>query len=188
MGEIRNFLESSTIHGFQHISSSKKYARLFWIFVVFAGFSAAFMLINTAFTHWSQSPIATTIETLPISKIRFPNVTVCPPHNSFLDLNYDIIKSKNIMIDNATREELSVIAQDIVQDGFHKEMMKNLSKLEDPERYYNWYHGYTKMFYPFFHEAFNRYNYPIETFATSGNISTQSFGDKFDAKGSFQKK
>ena len=81
------------------------------------------------------------------------------------------------MIDNGTREKLYVIAQDTVQDGFYREMMKNLSKFEDSKRYYNWYHGYTKMFYPFYHEVYNRYNYPIYTYATSG-----SFGDKFDAE------
>ena len=74
--EIKQFLESSTVHGLSYISTAKKWSRLFWILVVIGGFSGAGYLIHVSFDNWKQSPILTTIETLPISQITFPNVTV----------------------------------------------------------------------------------------------------------------
>ena len=142
MEKITQFLEFSTIHGLYHISTSVRYSRLFWIWVVIGGFSGAGYLIYTAFQNWEQSPISTTIETLPISQITFPNVTVCPPRNSFLNLNYDIMQSQNITLDNNARKELFDYSLDVINDEFYEEIMANLSKVEDPDRFYNWYHGY----------------------------------------------
>ena len=111
MDEINHFLELSTIHGFYHISTAaKRSSKYFWILVVIGGFSGAFFLINESFYNWEQSPISTTIETLPISKITFPNVTVCPPKQTFLTLNYDIMKSETLKIDEETRKELVIYA------------------------------------------------------------------------------
>ena len=90
MEGVRTFLESSTIHGLTYVSTTRKYVRLFWIFVVIGGFVGASLLIKESFDSWSESPIKTTIETLPISEITFPKVTVCPPKNTFTDLNYDL--------------------------------------------------------------------------------------------------
>jgi len=81
MEHIKAFLDTSTIHGLSWISVSRKWSRLFWIMVVFGGFVGAGTLIYNSFHNWYQSPITTTIETLPISEITFPNVTVCPPEN-----------------------------------------------------------------------------------------------------------
>ena len=139
MEKITQFLEFSTIHGLYHISTSVRYSRLFWIWVVIGGFSGAGYLIYTAFQNWEQSPISTTIETLPISQITVPNVTVCPPKTSLLDLNYDIKQSENVTLDNDSRKKLFAFALDVIQEEFYKEMMKNLSKVEDPDRYYNWF-------------------------------------------------
>ena len=60
--------------------------------------------------------------------------------------------------------------------------MKNLSKLEDHDRFYNWYHGYTKFVdaYPWYYKG--QLFFKVLTSATSGNISTQSFGGKFDTR------
>ena len=145
------------------------------------GFSGAGYLIYTSFHNWEQSPISTTIETLPISQIKFPNVTVCPPRNSFLNLNYDFKQSETIKIDNNSRKKLFDFALDVIQDDFHKEVVTNLSKVEDPDRYYNWYHGYTLIAYPYHDTVYNQLFYHVTTSATSGNISTQYFGDKFEA-------
>ena len=95
MEEVTTFLESSTIHGLTYISTTRKYVRLFWLLVVVTGFSGAGYLIRESFVSWSESPIKTTIETLPISDIMFPKVTVCPPKNTFTDLNYDLMMTEN---------------------------------------------------------------------------------------------
>ena len=106
MEHVKEFLESSSIHGLSWISRTRRYARLFWILVILLGITGAGYLINLSFTNWGQNPITTTIETLPISQIKFPNVTVCLPKNSILDLNYDFEESKKVKFDNNTRKAL----------------------------------------------------------------------------------
>ena len=180
MEHMKTFLDSSTIHGLYYISSTKRWSRFFWIFVVIGGFLGAGYLIYESFDNWEQSPISTTLETLPISKITFPNVTVCPPKNLFLNLNYDILQSEKVKLNNDKRENLIKDSLGIYQEQFYKEMMRNLSKFEDPDRYYNWYHGYTEIGYPYYSTNSNQLQYHVETYATSGNISTQYYEDKFD--------
>ena len=106
MEPLRTFLENSTIHGLTHIATSRKYPRLFWIVIVFFGFTAASYLIHESFQSWAESPVKTTIETFPISKIKFPKVTVCPPKNSFTDLNYDMMIGDNVTLTDELKEEL----------------------------------------------------------------------------------
>ena len=110
MEEVRAFFETSTIHGIHHVISSRKCSRYFWIFVVFAGFLVAGFLISESFQNWRLSPISTTVETLPISQITFPNVTVCPPAHSFLNLNYDIMNSEK-QLENKTRNAFMEVLQ-----------------------------------------------------------------------------
>ena len=56
MTSIRNFLEASTIHGLNYISTTKKLEKVFWIIVVIAGFTGAGVLIYTSFQTWADSP------------------------------------------------------------------------------------------------------------------------------------
>ena len=65
-------------------------------------------------------------------------------------------KQKKIKLTNASRGKLFETAVNLFQNGTFHEIMKNLSILEDPDRYYNWYHGYTKLQYPFYVEKSNQ--------------------------------
>ena len=179
MDTIKEFLESSSINGMSLISSTRRFTRLFWILIVLGGFASAIYLIFESFNNWRKQPISTTIETLPISELTFPNVTVCPPKGLFLNLNQDIQKSETVTLNQELRNELVEYALDVIQDQIHIEMMTNLSKVQDPDRYYNWYHGFTRINYPNF--EWNQLCYYVYTSAASGNISTQYFGDKFEA-------
>ena len=181
MEHVKEFLDTSTIHGLSFLSSSRKWSRLFWILVVIGGFTGAGYMIYESFYNWGQSPITTTIETLPISELTLPNVTVCPPKYSLLNLNYDIVHSDEMKLDYDTRKELFDFALDVVQDEFYEETMRNLSKIQNPNRYYNWYHGYTQLRYPFYYDEDNQLTYTEYTTATSGNMTTQYFGKNFDA-------
>ena len=180
MEQARHFLESSTIHGLYHISSSRKCSRLFWIVIVIGGFTGAAYQIWASFNNWNLSPIVTTIETRPISELKLPNITVCPPKVSFLNLNYDFKASKNVALHNTTRTTLIDAFLDLFQDTYFKEKMRTLNKIHDSDRYYNWYHGFTKLQYPVYLGTSNFLSYPIDTTTTSGNISTQYFGEKFN--------
>ena len=182
MEGIKNFLESSTIHGLTYISTTRKFVRLFWIAVVIAGFTCASVLIYTAFQDWHDNPIKTTIETLPIKDIKFPKVTVCPP-KSYTNLNYDLMMTRNMSLDDDTRNELTHFAMKLV-DGENFEMiMKNLSMFHEENRFFNWYHGYTKVELPQFTSSeihygkrinMNTNNFHLTTSAASGSISTQN--------------
>ena len=99
MEGVRTFLESSTIHGLSYIATTKRLIKIFWVLVVIAGFTGAGILIYKSILDWQENPITTTIETLPITDITLPKVTVCPPKNTYTNLNYDIMMLENITID-----------------------------------------------------------------------------------------
>ena len=122
MEGVSTFLESSTIHGLTYISTTRKYARLFWILVVISGFIGASLLIKESFDSWSESPIKTTVETLPISEITFPKVTVCPPKNTFTDLNYDLMMTENVTLTKEMRDEMFEYAVGVINEDSFPEM------------------------------------------------------------------
>ena len=74
------------------------------------------MLIKVSFDSWSESPVKTTIETLPISEIKFPRVTVCPPKNTFTDLNYDLMMTENETFTKEMRDEMFKYALEVISD------------------------------------------------------------------------
>ena len=187
MKNIELFLETSSLHGLTLISITRKYVRLFWVLVVISGFTGAGVIIYTSFQTWNESPIKTTIENLPIKKLGFPKVTICPPRNTYTDLNYDLINSQKMTIDNETRNKLTSFAMDELLDIFHDELMTNVSKLRDNDRYYNWYHGYAEISIPSQSHGLPTYPdtdlyYHVHTYASNGLISTKHFGEKFDSK------
>ena len=102
---------------------------------------------------------------------------MCPPKHTYTDLNFDLLNTENMTIDNKTRSELISYSLALLYDQLHNNMMKNLSILKDEKRYYNWYHGYTRIMLPSYT---NTFRYDVYTSATSGHISTQHFGEKFD--------
>ena len=53
-------------------------------------------------------------------------------------------------LDKDEKEKLQEASLNIMQDHVYDEMMKNLSKVEDPDRYYNWYYGYTQITFPYY--------------------------------------
>ncbi len=175
MEGVKTFLESSTIHGLTYISTTRKYARLFWILVVIGGFVGASFLIKESFDSWSESPIKTTVETLPISEIILPKMTVCPPKNTFTDLNYDLMMTENITLTQEMRDEMFKYAFDVInEDSFSG---NNWTKLHEEDRFYNWYYGYTFIKSPsWYSDGLVIY---IHTSATSGVVTTQHYGDQF---------
>ena len=98
MEGVKTFLESSTIHGLGYISTIRRLVKLFWVIVVIAGFTGAGVLIYRSFQDWDENPVTTTIETRPITEITFPKVTVCPPKDTYTDLNYDLMMTENMIL------------------------------------------------------------------------------------------
>ena len=185
MENIKLFLETSTIHGIYFISSTRKYVRLFWILVVIGGFTGAGVMIYQSFNGWAESPVKTTIETVSIEELKFPKVTVCPPKDTYTNLNYDLMTQIKTF-DNRTRQKLYDFAMKKLTMLLYNEMRANLSKLKDSDRYYNWYHGYAEIAIPCPSHARPPYPesdlyYRVHTYAKNGYIATENFGDIFYA-------
>ena len=180
---LKQFLEASSIHGMYHISHTKKCQKIFWMFVVFAGFSGAFVLIRESFQSWAESPIKTTIETLPISELTFPKITVCPPRNTFTSFNYDLVKMDKMIIDNKFREELMDQYLLINHEDKFSEILTSLDLVRNEKRLYEWYNGYTDFMLPttmFSKDGTEKFYYVVRTSSLSGSVASLNFGMKFN--------
>ena len=177
---VKEFLGSSTIHGLSYIAANRRFARLFWICVVLTGFTGAAYLIQQSFSSWAVSPITTTIETRSIRGIDFPNVTVCPPRNSFTSLIPDLVRSRNINFDQEIRKELSDYVPHATYDVTRKANSREYQEFLGGERSYsNWYRGISKLeFYKIGYSS-NKY-YDFYTTAPNGSFSTPYFGEPYN--------
>jgi len=102
-------------------------------------------------------------------------------------MNYNIKKSENITLDDSkdVRGKLLELLVELVEEFENKvfeDLMSNLSKIVKPDMYYNWYHGYDEIKYPYNDEEDNTFTYIVNTYSTFGNISTKYFGKGFDPK------
>ena len=136
MENLKIFLESSSIHGLSYISTSRRHTRLLWLIIVTTGFITAGVLIHQSFKGWADSPITTTVETISIERITYPKITVCPPPNTFTDLNYDLLMTQNMTLDNKTKNQLTKYAVELLHDHLLDSIMTNLSYLDEKDRYY----------------------------------------------------
>ena len=143
MDSLKEFLETSTIHGLSHIASSpSKVSKCLWSLVVVAGFTVAVTLINNSYTGWQASPILTSISTHPLSELDFPKVTVCPPKGSNTALNYDLMRVSNITLTPDDKERLSQRAYDIFMTEPHMKYVDKMRAIINLHNYRNVYEGY----------------------------------------------
>ena len=63
-----------------------------------------------------------------------------------------------------------------------KAVMENLSLVEEENRYWNWYQGYSLLRLPFYDEPTNKLVYKQYSYSSSANYKTPHFGSPFDAK------
>ena len=182
MQELTKFLESSTIHGLSHISVTHRNARLFWILIVLLGFAGASILIQMSFQSWSDKPISTTVETLPIDQIEFPKVTICPPKDTLTDLNEVLLGIGNKTFEYDTLDESTTGYQVLekfttfFQNEDYKRRLSKVGAFYENERYRKWYQWDSSARFP----AEDGDVEGIITMATSGNISTPYFKEKLD--------
>ena len=127
-------------------------------------------LISLSFESWGDSPIKTTINTRPISEIKFPKVTVCPPRNTFTDLNYDLMLVENMTLTEEKQNDMADKFDEILNEHV---FMMDFNKLREYDRYYNWYHGLSDL-------KIENDQLRLLTSASSGIITTYSFGENFD--------
>ena len=148
MNSLTEFLKISTIHGLYHIGSNKVLEKLFWVVVVAMGFIGSSVMIYEAWDGWAQSPVRTTIETLPISGLEFPSVTVCPPRKSLTNLNLDIVRTKNISLSQSQRKDLSGQLSEVFLVSNMESKWRAYTGSLEKDRYRHQYHGISKIQLP----------------------------------------
>ena len=180
MEKVSEFLESSTIHGLTYISTTRKLVRLFWILIVIGGFSGASFLIFLAFKGWDENPISTTIETLPIEKVTFPKVSVCPPANTLTNLNYDILMHENKYLEDDLKVELKDYTLELVNEIEYNKYMKLFEIVDIENKYINWYRGIDTLVIPYI-DPKGMSKWSIETTAIKGWAETKNFDQEYKA-------
>ena len=89
---------------------------------------------------------------------------------------YDIGITKNRTLTEELRDEMFEHAFEISEEDIL--FLNNWSKLHEKDRFYNWYHGFTEIKRPTYDYVYG-INYYINTSATSGVVTTQNYGEKF---------
>ena len=183
MKTVKEFLESSTIHGLVYISTTKRLVRLLWLCVVISGFMGAGVLIHQSFSSWTASPVSTTIEVLPITDLDLPNVTVCPPRNTFITLNPDLVMARNVTLDDEQRQELIDSVPDSVYDSSLGAQYVDFLEYRTntgQDNYRDWFIGITKLDLPR-RDVENGINiYSLETTKLEGTFTSPDFPEPFD--------
>ena len=194
MDFLKEFLETSTIHGLTYISRApSKLSKLFWFLIVVAGFSFSFHLINSSYIEWQASPIATSISTHPISELDFPTVTVCPPEGSNTALNYDLARARNITLTDTERQTLINLAQQMLIDkpsNRHVELARALTDEENILELFEDKPSRTFLLpYPLREKdrSDNNLGYEILSSQLNGHFQTPGFGGKNSCQKDFDK-
>ena len=148
MEVVWTYIQNASISGLNHIrESTTKLANLFWITIVLMGFLISIVMIHESFIEWSNNPVLTTVETRPISEIKLPKVTVCPPKNTFTDLNYDLMKvAEKVTLTDDKRKEIFYELVEIIEED--DSFIDNMYQINEENRFYNWYHRYTAIYHP----------------------------------------
>ena len=186
MDDLKQYAESSSIVGLNNIFTSKTtLGKVFWFLVVALSFIIPIYLITVNVSDWNNNPVSTLVKTLPISRAKFPPVTVCPPKHSHTGLNYDLVRGDNITLGENDREELMAKAVDeLFKEDF--KIVKILKSFEEREGPRNWYEGNTEVSVPadtsyvIDGNHFTGNSYTFVTSATSGSVGTPGFGKPLD--------
>ena len=136
----------------------------------------AAILIKESFESWYINPVFTTIETLPITEIDFPKVTVCPPRKTFTNLNYDLLRVDNLTLSLEVRRQLLQYLPESVYDGNFDEKLKLYKRFYGNDSYRDWYLGHSEISLPYIYKE--RLTYESITHAVSGQVSTPLFREE----------
>ena len=102
------------------------------------------------------------------------------------NLNYDIEKFGNLTVDEQKRNELNKFILEELHDPYFESMMKDLKSFYEENRFYNWYHGYTKIECPYktktTYDFFGANVIQMQSLTTtpSGTMSTPYFGKEYN--------
>ena len=85
---------------------------------------------------------------------------------------------EKLTLTDEMRDEMFEYAIDVInKDSFSQ---SDWSMLQEEDRFYNWYYGYTKIKAPSY--MYEQWDYLVHTAATSGVVSTQYYGEQFTSR------
>ena len=102
-------------------------------------------------------------------------MTVCPPKDTFTDLNYDQMLAENTTLSDKERADLLEYAIEVLEES---NFMNELNKMNEVNRFMNWYKGYTQIKPPQYITGIG-YQFHIHTTAPSGTVTTEFYGKQF---------
>ena len=140
--KLKEYFDVSSIHGLGHINSQRWFGKIFWFLVVLGGFVVAGILLQQSFEDWRDNPISTVIETEPILKSKFPDFVVCPPKNTFTNLNLDLMNAEKITLNNEMRESLINLTTEMILDEEFFDVYENENEVFLTNKFKNWYTGF----------------------------------------------
>ena len=156
-----------------HKNHQTTVAKCAWTVIVCLGFIGAGGLIKGSYDKWHESPIATTITTLPLADLDFPQVTVCPPKGSHSALNYDLMKAGNVSFSNEMRQNLKdFIWNNLVKDQ-HMIYARQMLSMVTPSDIENMYYGQQSLPKPYGSKT----GFKITFETVSGTVETPGFGE-----------
>ena len=172
---LKDYFDVSSIHGFGHVNGQKAFGKIFWLLVVTSGFVFAGVLVGQSFESWRSNPISTVIETKPILESKFPDVVVCPPENTFTNLNLDLMNADNIELDEKFRESLVNLTTEMILDEEFFSAYADQNDVFEGNKYKNWYTGFTLA--SLSHSKLVQ----VSTSSESGSFTSPFYGKPFKA-------
>ena len=173
MNPIREFLESSNVHGLVYISKSEStWGKVLWALTVVVSFSLAIILISDSFQDWSDQPVSSVISTRPIRDLNFPNVTICPPENTNTALNYDLVRL-NSTFTASVEEKLDMEVNAIFSKSDNKRYMNTLLQIANKKNLKAIYTGFQTL-----PVHLGQTGFQVKLSGLTGEISSPGFKDE----------
>ena len=96
--------------------------------IVAACFCTAIYMITNSYNEWQTSPVSTTITTHPITELKFPAVTVCPPKGTNTALNYALRNIKTDSLTGNERQKLKRMAKEVFMENPSKRQARQMKR------------------------------------------------------------
>ena len=114
---------------------------------------------------------------------------MCPPKNTGTNLNYDLVLSENLTLDNEGKEELAKFIKLTILEIIYDSVFEDVKSYGETDKYRNWFDGITQLELPvdetggYLTSTLKTTKFmKVSTYAKSGTFVTPYFRENFDSK------
>ena len=114
---------------------------------------------------------------------------MCPPKNTRTNLNYDLVLSENLTLDNEGKEELAKFIKLTILEIIYDSVFEDVKSYGETDKYRNWFDGITQLELPvdktggYLTSTLKTTKFmKVSTYAKSGTFVTPYFRENFDSK------